>query len=106
MTELGQTCTMGELSFMLLGTKCDLGVEPANQVLIEKWIAKIQKFYGISVPFLQTSALNGTNIQEAAVQLASNIYIKRQSRGLTIVERPPSVKLDQNPKSGPNKCSC
>lgn len=34
MTELGQTCTMGDLSFCLLGTKCDLGVDPANEAVI------------------------------------------------------------------------
>ena len=34
MTELGQTCTMGELSFLLMGTKSDLGVDQANETLI------------------------------------------------------------------------
>jgi two-component sensor histidine kinase len=63
--------------------------------------------YGIAVPYFQTSSLNGTGIQEAAVKLASDIHNKRKSRGLTIVERPASVKLktDQQleKKAG---CSC
>jgi GTPase SAR1 family protein len=45
MTELGQTCTMSELAFCLLGTKKDLGVEPANVQLILKWIDKMKAKY-------------------------------------------------------------
>jgi len=29
---------MGELSFCLLGTKSDLGVDPANEAIIQKWV--------------------------------------------------------------------
>lgn len=57
---------MTELSFCLLGTKYDLGVEPANLQLVHKWIDKMKAKYQIELPFFQTSALKDTNVKEAA----------------------------------------
>ena len=44
--------------------------------------------YEMQVPFFQTSSLNGKNIVESAVKLATDIYNKRKSRNMTMVERP------------------
>lgn len=51
MTELGQTCTMSELAFCLLGTKSDLGVDAQNVKFIDKWIEKMKTKYTIDIPF-------------------------------------------------------
>ena len=108
MTELGQTCTMNELCFCLLGTKCDLGIDQANEETIQKWREKIQKNYGCELPYFQTSALKGQNIKEAAQRLATDILAKRRLRQTTSVERPVSLKLhsEQPEQKSKKGCSC
>uniref|UniRef100_H3GC27 Uncharacterized protein n=1 Tax=Phytophthora ramorum TaxID=164328 RepID=H3GC27_PHYRM len=86
---------------LLVGNKSDISDNKAVSYETAKAFAD-----SLSIPFLETSAKNAQNVEEAFLTMASELITIREMVGDS--NRPAGTKLTENSKSGGNSngCSC
>ncbi|KAI9989859.1 hypothetical protein PInf_020146 [Phytophthora infestans] len=86
---------------LLVGNKSDISDNKAVSYETAKAFAD-----SLSIPFLETSAKNAQNVEEAFLTMASELITIREMVGES--SRPTGTKLTENTKSGGNSngCSC
>ncbi|KAG2525509.1 hypothetical protein JM18_004868 [Phytophthora kernoviae] len=86
---------------LLVGNKSDISDNKAVSYETAKVFAD-----SLSIPFLETSAKNAQNVEEAFLTMASELITIREMVG--DANRPAGTKLTENGKSGGNSngCSC
>ncbi|KUF98237.1 GTP-binding protein ypt1 [Phytophthora nicotianae] len=86
---------------LLVGNKSDISDNKAVSYETAKAFAD-----SLSIPFLETSAKNAQNVEEAFLTMASELITIREMVGES--SRPTGTKLTENTKSGGNNngCSC
>ncbi|KAG6576443.1 GTP-binding protein YPTC1, variant [Phytophthora cinnamomi] len=86
---------------LLVGNKSDISDNKAVSYETAKAFAD-----SLSIPFLETSAKNAQNVEEAFLTMASELITIREMVGDS--NRPTGTKLTENTKSGGNSngCSC
>ncbi|KAG2524666.1 hypothetical protein JM16_004532, partial [Phytophthora kernoviae] len=86
---------------LLVGNKSDISDNKAVSYETAKAFAD-----SLSIPFLETSAKNAQNVEEAFLTMASELITIREMVG--DANRPAGTKLTDNGKSGGNSngCSC
>lgn len=102
----------GGCVFQLVGHKSDLAAE--RQVLYEEgeYFAKYHQ-----LKFLETSAINGTNVEEAFLMIGREIYAKLESDEVKLVDgwdgiksgymrRSSSISLSDQPPEPESSCYC
>ncbi len=67
---------------ILVGNKCDLN-DQERQVSYQEGLALAEK---LKIPFMETSALNGTNVESSFVSMTQAIKKSVDRRGLTGVK--------------------
>ena len=98
-----------EINMVLIGNKCDL--EDKREVSIEEAqnIAKL-----LNLAFMETSALNGTNVEKAFNELVNNVYqnnkqIFHQDVNIRIDDKDKGVEISQEnntEKKSEDGCFC
>ena len=95
MIQIREKCSP-DIGIVLLGNKCDIGSDNIKQEQIDEFTAK----YNISV-YLETSALNGTNIDEISFCCISEANKYQQT-----LDQQDQVQIDLNEPQKDKGCSC
>uniref|UniRef100_A0A8D3E267 ZRAB1B, member RAS oncogene family a n=1 Tax=Scophthalmus maximus TaxID=52904 RepID=A0A8D3E267_SCOMX len=85
---------------LLVGNKCDLTTKKVVDYTTAKEFAD-----SLAIPFLETSAKNATNVEQAFMTMAAEIK-KRMGPGATAGSDKPNLKIDSTPvrQSGGGCC--
>uniref|UniRef100_A0A8C8FPB5 ZRAB1B, member RAS oncogene family a n=1 Tax=Oncorhynchus tshawytscha TaxID=74940 RepID=A0A8C8FPB5_ONCTS len=85
---------------LLVGNKCDLTTKKVVDYTTAKEFAD-----SLAIPFLETSAKNATNVEQAFMTMAAEIK-KRMGPGATVGGDKPNLKIDSTPvrQSGGGCC--
>ncbi len=98
-----------EINMVLIGNKCDL--EDKREVSIEEAQNKAKL---LNMAFMETSALNGTNVEKAFNELVNNVYqnnkqIFHQDVNIRIDDKDKGVEISQennNEQKSEDGCFC
>uniref|UniRef100_A0A8C8DY98 RAB1A, member RAS oncogene family b n=1 Tax=Oryzias sinensis TaxID=183150 RepID=A0A8C8DY98_9TELE len=85
---------------LLVGNKCDLTTKKVVDYTTAKEFAD-----SLGIPFLETSAKNATNVEQAFMTMAAEIK-KRMGPGATVGGEKPNVKLTPGTSVKPSSGGC